>query len=143
MTIDEKNGFIKRVESVEQTDKAKFGQMNVNQMICHCTDQLRMAFGEVEGLRIQKIDFAALKEKMAKGETVPTVDGLDQLAGEGTKPAAFENDKMTLIAYIEKFFDSGDEAPFHFHPYFGEMNKEKWNRLVLHHLNHHLAQFGR
>jgi hypothetical protein len=143
MNREQKDEFIKRINSVEQNDKASFGKLNVNQMICHCADQLRMAFGEVEGLYRQSIDMTHIISLIAQGETVPTVDGLDQLAGQGTKPTSLENDKAILIDYIEKFVSSGDDYPFHFHPYIGEMNKEKWERLVIQHLAHHLKQFGR
>ncbi|WP_424351099.1 DUF1569 domain-containing protein [Lutimonas sp.] len=28
------------------------------------------------------------------------------------------------------------------HPFFGELNREEWARLVYKHLDHHLKQFG-
>lgn len=143
MTIEEKNEFVKRVNAVEQNDTAKFGRMNVNQMICHCTDQLRMALGELKGLHRENVDMAKIREMRDAGKSLPTVDGLDQVGGQGTKPTTLDNDKQILISYIEKFISCGDEFPFHFHPFMGDMNKEKWDRLVVYHLNHHLGQFGR
>ncbi len=143
MNEEQKNEFIKRINSVAQNDKAAFGVMNVNQMIVHCTDQLRMAFGEVPGLYRQEVDLKILREMMARGESVPTVDGLDQAAGQGTKPADLENDKKILIQYVERFFNTPDDFKFYFHPFIGDMDKERWDRLVANHLNHHLKQFGR
>lgn len=143
MTIEMKNEFVKRINAIEQNDTAKFGKMNVNQMVCHCTDQLRMALGEIKGLYRENVDMAQIREMMAAGKSLPTVDGLDQTAGQGTKPANLDDDKTVLIGYIEKFISCGDDFPFHFHPFLGDMNKEKWDRLVVHHLNHHLGQFGR
>jgi hypothetical protein len=143
MTIEQKNEFVKRIISVSPDDKAKFGQMNVSQMICHCADQLRMAFGEIEGLKRQNVDLAKLQEMRTKGETLPTVDGLDQVAGDGTKPTEFENDKKILIDYLERYFSTDDNYKFSFHPYFGDCDKVRWDKLVVHHLNHHLGQFER
>lgn len=143
MTTERKEEFINRIRTVSNDDIAKFGQMNVFQMICHCADQFRMLFGEIEGLKRQNVDLAKLKEMAARNETLPTVEGLDQVAGGGTKPTDFSKDKETLISYLNKFAECDEIHVFSFHPYFGVMNKSHWERLVDHHLNHHLNQFGR
>ncbi len=143
MTPDQKMEFEIRINSVCEKDKPKFGQMNVNQMICHCADQLRVAFGEMKGIHKEDVDLKKLRILIAKGETVPTVDGLNQVAGQGTKPTNLADDKAVLIKYIEKFIECGDDFPFHFHPFLGEMDKKKWDNLVISHLDHHLKQFNR
>jgi hypothetical protein len=117
--------------------------MNVFQMICHCADQFRMLFGEIEGLKRQEVDLNKLKEISMRNETLPTVDGLDQVAGDGTKPTEFEKDKSILITYLNRFYDTDVKYKFSFHPYYGEIDKSQWERLIIHHLNHHLNQFGR
>ena len=48
MTTEKRNDFIKRISSVQSDDKAKFGKMNVFQMVCRCADQFRMMFGEIK-----------------------------------------------------------------------------------------------
>jgi hypothetical protein len=143
MNKEQKDEFIKRINSITQEDMPAFGVMNVNQMIAHCADQFRMAFGEVPGLYRQNVDLKKLMEMSARGESLPTVDGLDQELGQGTKPTTLENDKSILIDYIEEYFNTPDDYQFHFHPFIGDMDKEKWNRLVERHLSHHLKQFGR
>ena len=62
MTIENRDEFIVRILSVSANDKPNFGKMNVFQMICHCADQFRMMFGEIDGLRRQNVDLAILKE---------------------------------------------------------------------------------
>lgn len=143
MTSEKRNDFINRILSVQLNDKAKFGKMNVSQMICHCADQFRMLFGEIEGLRRQNVDLVKFKEMAARNETLPTVDGLDQAAGGGTKPTELENDKELLIDYLKRFSGCPDNYNFSFHPYLGVIGKEQWERLVIHHLEHHLSQFKR
>lgn len=143
MTKDLKNDFIRRIGTVNPDDKAKFGKMNVSQMICHCADQFRMMFGEVKGLRRQNIDPEELKRKTINREPLPTVDGLDQVAGGGTKPTDFDNDKETLINYLNTFNKTDESHMFSFHPFLGDIDRNYWERLVIHHLNHHLEQFGR
>ncbi len=93
MTIKERDDFINHILSIQPNDQAKFRRMNVSQMICHCTDQFKMMFGKIKGLKRQKVDLIKIKEMAARNETVPTVEGLDQFAGGGTKPAYFNNEK--------------------------------------------------
>jgi hypothetical protein len=143
MTTEKRDEFIKRILAVSAEDKAKFGKMNVFQMICHCADQFRMLFGEIEGLRRQNVDIVKIREMAMRNETTPAPDGLDQAAGDGTKPTELNKDKDILIVYLNKFFRTDDKYKFSFHPYFGEIDKGNWDRLVVHHLNHHLGQFGR
>jgi hypothetical protein len=143
MEIEKKEEFIKRIISVSENDKAGFGQMNVFQMICHCADQFRIMFGEIDGLRRQDVDVAKLREMAMRKETVPTVDGLDQVAGKGTKPTSFEKDKEILISYLNRFYEVDEKYKFSFHPYYGDIDKSQWERLIIHHLDHHLNQFGR
>ena len=143
MTDEKRNELISRISSVTATDQPKFGKMNVAQMICHCADQLRMVFGEIEGLRRQQVDIAKIREMAARGESLQTVDGLDQVAGEGTMPTDLESDKQTVINYLNRFCDSDENVTLSFHPFFGEIDRAHWDRLVVYHLNHHLSQFGR
>lgn len=143
METEKKEEFVKRILAVSENDKATFGKMNVYQMICHCTDQFRIMFGEIGGLRRQTVDVVKLREMAMRNETVPTVDGLDQVAGDGTKPTSLGNDKEILISYLNKFLETNDNYKFSFHPYYGDINKSQWERLIIHHLDHHLNQFGR
>ena len=143
MTKEQANELIERIKTVSPNDEAKFGLMNVQQMVSHCSDQFRMLFGEMEGLLRENVDLAELREKTTRGESVQTVKGLDQVAGEGTKPGIFEEDKTILIEYLNRFNETDENFSFSFHPFFGEIGKSHWDRLVVYHLNHHLKQFGR
>jgi len=143
MTNEQKDVFIKRILSVKPEDKPAFGKMNVNQMVCHCTDMFRMMFGEIEGLKRQNVDTSKFPEMITKKETLPVADGLDQAAGGGTKPIDFGTDKQTLVLYLNRFYNTDDKYTFSFHPYYGVISRDQWDRLTLFHLNHHLNQFGR
>ena len=140
---NEKADFKNRIVKVKENDKAKFGKMNVNQMVCHCADQFRMLFGEIKGLKRENVNLREMRAKIQRNETVKTVDGLDQVSGEGTKPKDFEEDKKILISYIDKFSQCANDYKFSFHPYMGEITGDQWESLVIHHLKHHLSQFGR
>jgi len=133
MTNEIKNEFISRILTVTGEDKAKFGQMNVSQMICHCADQLRMAFGEIRGLRRQEVDIVKLREMAIKNEPLPAVACLDQIAGEGTRPTELEKDKAILIAYLNRFIETDANYKYSFHPYYGEIDKtdgKNWSFII-------------
>ena len=84
-----------------------------------------------------------LRVMTINNETLPTVEGLDQIAGGGTKPTYFENDKKILINYLNRFDETDEQYKFSFHPYLGTIGKDRWEKWVIHHLDHHLKQFGR
>ena len=111
-------------------------------MICHCTDQIRLAFGT---LKVKEYGALSPKEVFAyhnAGKTVPTPKGMDQVGGSGTKPMIFKDDIDTLKEHIIEFSNLDDNLEFGRHPYFGELTKEKWTSLTIHHLDHHLKQFN-
>ena len=45
MTEEQATIFLQRIDKLTIDHQGTFGVMNVNQMICHCTDQLRVALG--------------------------------------------------------------------------------------------------
>lgn len=94
-------------------------------MVCHCTDQIRLALGTLEAQEYGKL---APKEVFAlsnAGKTVPTPKGLDQVNGEGTKPTTFDKDVKILKEHITGFSKLDDSFDFKQHPYFGQLNLKK------------------
>mgnify|MGYP001604789732 CR=1 FL=1 len=142
MTEEEVQQFFQRVDNLTPEHQALFGKMNVNQMICHCTDQLRAAMGTKELFDFGQVDPNEIIMLAKSGKTVPSPKGLGQLEGDGTKPTNWENDKKMLKEHISDFSQLNDDFNYAAHPYFGQMNKKSWTRLVIWHLNHHLGQFN-
>lgn len=143
-----KNELITRIQKVDSSAKAQWGKMNVNEMICHVADQIRMAIGikptEFVG---NKLTTTLLKMlvltilPMPKGKA-ETVKELKQGVG-GTKPTNFETDKQTLINLLQEFDKSFNETKIIVHPIFGKLNYKQWGRMVYVHTDHHLRQFGK
>lgn len=52
---------------------------------------------------------------------------------------AIEIEKKDLLNYLEKVKSQDQLYP---HPFFGNLNKDEWSRLIYKHLDHHLKQFG-
>lgn len=86
MTEDQISKFFQRIDKLTLEHKASFGLMTVNQMICHCTDQLRIALGTMTLGDRGQVDPAEIIKLAKSGQPVPTPKGLGQVEGDGTKP---------------------------------------------------------
>ena len=47
--------FLTRIDSLTPIHKSKYGKMNVNQMVCHCTDFYHTALKEISLIDAPKI----------------------------------------------------------------------------------------
>ena len=142
MTEEQQQYFYNRIDQLTEQHQAKFGEMTVQQVVPHCTDQFRMALGEKLADEYGQVDPKEIMAKAQKGENVPTPKGFGQTEGDGTPPSDFEQDKALLKTRIKQFRELPENYPFHPHPYFGEYDKNKWSKIIIYHLNHHLDQFG-
>lgn len=120
--------------------------MNVSQMLCHCTDGMKMATGEREVsdksnflLRTVVKPLILYILPMPKG--APTAKELDQMK-EGTTPTEFEKDRRELLDCMEKVCSLQKDYKWAAHPTFGKMNHRQWGLLAHKHIDHHLKQFG-
>lgn len=134
--------FFHRIDSLVLEQEPLFGKMNANQMICHCTDQIRMAIGTKSATVEGKVDPNEIITMAKSGKSVPTPKGLGQVEGDGTKPTTLERDKKILKEHILNFSKLDDNFGYASHPYFEQMDKKQWTALVIYHLNHHLKQFN-
>jgi hypothetical protein len=149
LNFSHKNSVIDRINKIDPSDKGLWGKMNVNGMVCHLADQIRMAMGELDtqyvGNRTTKYilkPLVLLGVPTPKGK-VKTVRELDQNK-DGTKPTTLSADKASLINLINRFESAFPEFKTNYrHPAFGQMNKKEWGRLVYIHLDYHLRQFNR
>jgi hypothetical protein len=142
MSEEQVMSFLHRIDKLTIEHQGKFGVMTANQMICHCTDQLRIALGTKKLGDQGEFDLNEIISLAKGGRPVPTPKGLGQLEGDGTTPTSLENDKEILKNYILDFVKLPDEYDYAAHPYFGKIDKKQWTNPVIYHLNHHLGQFN-
>jgi len=142
VTQEKITSFFERIDNLKRDERPSFGKMNAHQMICHCTDQIRLALGTLEALETGGLTPKEVFEFHNAGKTVPTPKGMDQFAGGGTKPTIYNDDIDTLKEHIIEFSNLDDNFEFGHHPYFGKFTKEKWTSLTIYHLDHHLKQFN-
>jgi len=142
MTEEQIATFLQRIDKLTTDHKGTFGVMTVNQMVCHCTDQLRVALGTKTVGDQGTVDANEIIQLAKTGRPVPTPKGLGQMEGDGTTPTNLENDKDILKSHILDFSNLPDDFDYSPHPYFGKIDKIRWTNLVIYHLNHHLGQFN-
>ncbi len=142
LTKEQIQDFFARIEKLDSESKPKFGKMNVNQMVCHCTDFFRMAMGTKKALEYGVVDPKEIIGLSRSGKTAPAPKGFGQVEGDGTSPTELENDKRILKEHILQFAKLDKDFEFSEHPYFGLVSNERWIELTCYHLNHHLKQFG-
>lgn len=139
--------ILDRIARLTPEAQRQWGKMTVSQMVCHCTDQMRIALGEKAAadfgnfLHKTIIKYLVINVIRAPKGKIKTISELDQ-DREGTPPADFASDKQSLVAIIEKFVQRSETGTFTAHPVFGKMTNEEWGKLAYKHLDHHLEQFG-
>ena len=141
MTDEQIRYFSERIDQLTSKHKPLFGIMNANQMVCHCTDQIRLAIGTFMAEEYGTIDLDEILAISKSGKTVPSPKGLGQVEGGGTKSTNFVNDVKMLKEHILNFSQLTEDFHFKPHPYFGICNKDRWTAITIKHLNHHLHQF--
>lgn len=136
----------RRLGNLTPETTAKWGKMNVGQMLCHVNDGFRMSIGE---LPVQDksnvfmrtvVKFLILNVvPMPKG--APAAPELDQMKN-GTPPADFERDRELVLASLDNLAALPGSHKWASHPAFGRLTREQWGKLGYKHIDHHLKQFG-
>ena len=137
--------LLNRLENLDAESSAKWGKMNVNQMLVHCTKPIELALGEST---IEKPNF--LMSMMMK-LVAPSLYN-DKPWKEGLPTAKefviansedFNTEKDKLKSKIETMSVSKDYfEPKKKHPYFGTFTSDQWGKSAYKHLDHHFRQFG-
>lgn len=138
--------ILERIGKLTPQSKNQWGQMNVQQMMCHITDPLRSAIGtrKVKQTVPAFLGFLVkpmLITKKPWKQNLPTGKPFDQGKGLGTPPTTFENDKALLIDTLHQFVASHPNK-YLTHSIAGKLTNEEWGQLMYKHADHHLRSFG-
>jgi hypothetical protein len=141
------NEYIPILTSLDPSTPPVFGKMNVQQMIEHMSDMIRMGNGKDPHTVITPEDKlpAMMEFLMSDKEFKPNTK--NRLMGEEPAPVRNPSVKQAIselnneISDLIKHFDEeeGRRVP---NPFFGNMNKEEWIQLLHKHAIHHLKQFN-
>jgi hypothetical protein len=136
--------FIDRINQLRPDSLAKWGKMDVAQMLTHLQQPMRVAFGE---LKLKRTFIGFLLGRIAKKKLTIEEPWKRNMPTDKhyviIDKRNFEEEKLKLIALVQRFPIEGKNAiskgP---HPFFGPLTPAEWDALTANHLNHHLTQFG-
>jgi hypothetical protein len=143
----DKAELLARLGNLTPESERRWGQMNVQQMVCHLADACRMALGQkpvsddTSLLKRTAIKWLALYAPLQWRPGILTRPEIDQ-QGAGTCPADFTSDVAEVRALLDAIAEHGVRGTWPDHPVFGKMTAFDWLRWAYLHTDHHLRQFG-
>jgi Protein of unknown function (DUF1569) len=144
---EDKREILERLRSVGPASRRQWGEMTATEMICHCSDALKVAMGGKQPVPVSNwfsrtgMKWIALRTPVQWPHGVSTVPECE--AGvEGTPPAEVESDLRELRELIDRFTKQPREYELQVHPIFGQLSEKEWMRWGYLHMDHHLRQFG-
>ena len=130
-----------RIDALSAGSRARWGRMNVGQMLVHCDGHLRHSLGEPLTPVNKPIRFFPLNllviYVLPTPEGLPTMDELrDPVSG------SFEEDRKRLKTSLEKLGVLPRDTRMPVHAAFGKIGHHAHGKLAHDHIDHHLKQFG-
>jgi hypothetical protein len=137
----DRDAMVRRLRTLTPQHQRRWGKMTVHQMLCHVSDQMRVALGDLPtrtyggALTGQLVRFVGIHTPLPwpKGR-IPTAP--EMLTA---KPVTWDADVRACEDLIARF---GRERPRAVHPRFGQLTPREWGILGAKHLHHHFTQFG-
>ena len=143
----DRQNLMERLRNLSLDSMGSWGKMSVNQMICHLSDQIRMAIGEVPAEPFGNLFHHTAFKWLVFYVLIPwpkgakTVSEMDS-ESKGTRPTDFKKDRDALFELIQRFSDKGNDFKLPTHPLFGNLTRREWGRVIYLNFDHHLRQFG-
>lgn len=140
--------FPQLLQKLEDNQVAKWGKMNVHQMVEHLAQVISISNGrftatanaDVERLTYRKTRFFEQEYPFPRGFRV------EMVSEEPIPPMfpQFDQSKEFLLNQLQRFLDYHSEHPdlTPVHPVFGAMNYNEWVEFQSRHIKHHFQQFG-
>ena len=131
-----------RVARLAPDRKAAWGRMSAPQMVCHLSESLKMALGELKvAPKNVPFRYPPLKQILVYiapfPKNVPTAPELLVRL-----PSDWNADVADLRSLVERFAARRGAGQWPDHPAFGRLSERAWGVLVYRHMDHHLRQFG-
>ncbi|MBS1978906.1 MAG: DUF1569 domain-containing protein [Bacteroidetes bacterium] len=133
-----------RINNLEISSARRWGTMTVEEMLTHCIRQIQLATGEIKAPAQGPGVLHTALGKWISLSAIPWPKGLPtpkemNMKKQGITLDAFEVVRNQLLEYLNK---ATSEPSLTAHPFFGNLSREEWGRLIYKHLDHHLKQFG-
>jgi hypothetical protein len=134
-----------RARAVRLTPDAagRWGRLTAHEMVCHVSDQLRVALGDVPTAQkpmfltnrlLRELFVFVLPWPKGKMPTAPEM--------QSSRPGDWARDVETLGALLDRFGTRQPDGTWAPHPAFGRLSGREWGRLCHKHTDYHFQQFG-
>ncbi len=140
-----RDGLIARITTLNESNTAQWGKMNIYQMLTHCTLWEEMILRNKKykrvfiGLLLGKMLLKnVIKDDSPMRRNSPTIPSL--IIKETAGDIALAKEKW--ISLIEEYENFAEPNPAFIHPFFGKMTKEQIGYHSYKHTDHHLRQFN-
>ncbi len=132
---------IARLRRVTPDRAPLWGSFTAPRMLCHVTDQLRVATGIIIGRHRDSLLRRTLLKWIVVHSSMQAPPGKVRTVPEmlSTVPTTWDADLATCIRLINEV---GRGKANGRHPAFGPLSASEWGRIAWKHLDHHLRQFG-
>jgi hypothetical protein len=132
-----------RVARLTPERTRRWGRMSVQQMVCHLSESLKMAIGDLQvAPKRLPLRYPPLKQLVVYvapfPRNAPTAPELTIAA----TPRPWVDDIAMLQQLIDRFTAQPMSAEWQEHPAFGRLSRRAWGVLAYRHMDHHLRQFG-
>lgn len=134
--------ILRRTKTLKPYSVRLWGTMNVEQMLWHISSQLRIALGEIKikpvfNKVISRIAFHVGGVIFSWPKGSPTAKEM-----KNADPASFNVEMDNFLVTLDSFLSKPDDFKFSYHPIFGNMSREEWEKIAYKHIDHHFRQFG-
>ncbi|MEG0928908.1 DUF1569 domain-containing protein [Chryseobacterium sp.] len=138
--------IIERISKLSENTHAKWGEMNVSQMLKHCDLVLQVALRKIElppiGIFYKAIGIVTKMEMYVFNNGIPRNMPTFQKLIVNFE-CDFDESKTNLLKTLEEFRAACENKKLpDSHRLFGNMTEKDWEFLEYKHLNHHLKQFN-
>jgi len=134
--------FQRRIETLTPQSERRWGTLSPERMVCHLSDQVRLALGELPTRR----GSGPMSFPPIRWLVIDVMPWPHRTKGPAeafkTQPAVWSRDVASLGALLERFATLAAQRDWPDHPQFGRMSGSLWGRLTCKHFDHHLRQFG-
>ena len=136
--------LIQRIEQLTTESQAKWGKMNVGQMLAHCSTTMEVARDQkhIKRLFIGYVIGGFLK-KQFYNDAPTKKNSPTHPYFIPTEEVDLTTEKERLINHLQAFQAGGAEkCTKQQHAFFGKLTEEQWAMGMYKHTDHHLQQFG-
>jgi len=136
--------ILQRLESLSPDSKAKWGKMDVGQMLAHCQEPLKVPLGKIDLEKPNRFFLflmSFLKESLYNDK--PWKKGLPTSKEfKIVDERDFQKERESLKTLLEEFYTERNKTDWPPHPFCGHFTSEQWGKMQYKHLDHHFRQFG-